>query len=244
MQHLHWLAAIPKHLVKIKLLVLLAGLIPIAELVINYYQHALGFDPLDRITRSTGNAALILLLLSLTITPLRHLLTWLMVRIRAGHGKRVSDWNWIIKLRRMIGLLAFFYATLHLMIYFWLDQGANMTGALRDISERPFLTVGLIAFLLLLPLALTANDYAMRHLGKNWRRLHRSVYITALLVIIHYWMLTKVGVNEPIPYTMITIVLLGWRMWFSWVVTTGKIPDSGMELPVRDATSSTYVRNQ
>ena len=242
MQHRHWLAAIPKHLVKIKLLLLLAGLAPIAELVIDYYQNALGFDPLDHITRFTGNAALILLLLSLTITPLRHLLTWLMVRIRAGHGKRVSDWNWIIRLRRMIGLLAFFYATLHMVIYFWLDQGANMTDALRDISERPFLTVGLIAFLLLLPLALTANDYAMRLLGKNWRRLHRTVYITALLAIIHYWMLTKVGVNEPIPYTLITIILLGWRMWFAWVVRTGKIPDSGMELPARDTAPRSLIR--
>lgn len=244
MQHPHWFAAIPKHLVKIKLLLLLAGLAPIAELIINYYQNALGFDPLDHITRSTGNAALILLLLSLTITPLRHLLTWLMVRIRAGHGKRVSDWNWIIKLRRMIGLLVFFYATLHLMIYFWLDQGASMTSALRDISERPFLTVGLIAFLLLLPLALTANDYAMRRLGKNWRRLHRTVYITMLLVIIHYWMLTKVGVNEPIPYTLITIILLGWRMWFAWVARKVKISDYGIELPVRDHTSSSFLRNE
>ena len=242
MQDRHWLAAIPKHLVKIKLLLLLAGLAPITELVINYYQHALGFDPLDRITRSTGNAALILLLATLTFTPLRHMLTWLMVRIRVGHGKRVSDWNWIIKLRRMTGLLCFFYATLHLGIYFCLDQGANMTDALRDISERPFLTVGLIAFLLLLPLALTANDYAMRLLGKNWRRLHRTVYITALLAIIHYWMLTKVGVNEPIPYTLITIILLGWRMWFAWVVRTGKIPDSGMELPARDTAPRSLIR--
>ena len=156
-----------------------------------------------------------------------------MIRIRARHGKRVSDWNWIIKLRRMIGLLSFFYATLHLGIYFWLDQGANMAYALRDMSERPFLAVGMSAFVLLVPLAVTANDYSMRLLGKNWRRLHRTVYVIAPLAIIHYWMQTKVGINDPLPYTLILIILLGWRMWFAWIPRRGKIPDHGMEMPER-----------
>lgn len=215
---------------------LLAGLIPFVQLIAEYHRHTLGFDPLDRITRSTGNVALILLLISLTITPLRHLLTWVMIHIHARHGKRISDWNWIIRLRRIIGLFSFFYATLHLGIYFWMDQGANTAYALRDMAERPFLAVGAIAFLMLAPLALTANDYSMRLLGKNWRRLHRTVYVTTLLVIIHYWMLTKVGVNDPVPYTMIAITLLGWRMWFAWMARDSKIPDYGMEVPERDPT--------
>lgn len=215
------------------MILLLTGLSPLAELVIDYYQNALGFDPLDRITRATGNVALILLLVSLTVTPLRHLLTWLMIRIGAKQGKRIADWNWIIKLRRMIGLLSFFYATLHLGIYFWLDQDANIADALRDITERSFLAVGMFAFVLLVPLAVTANNYSMRRLGKNWRRLHRTVYAIAMLMIIHYWMLTKVGVNDPLPYTMITVILLGWRMWFAWVPRKGKIPDHGMEMPER-----------
>ena len=237
MQHRHWLAAIPHHLSKIKLLLLLAGLSPIAELLFEYYAHALGFDPLDRITRTTGEVALILLLATLTVTPLRHSLTWLMVRIRAGHGKRGSDWNWIINLRRMIGLLAFFYATLHLMIYFWMDQGANIAYALRDLLERPFLAVGMIAYLLLLPLAATANNHMMRSLGKKkWRRLHRSVYVILALAIMHYWMLTKVGVIDPFPYTLVAGILLGWRMWFAWMPGKGKIPDDGMELPERGGT--------
>lgn len=239
MQYRHWLAAIPQHLNKIKLALLLAGLIPLARLIAEYYLHTLGFDPLDRITRSTGNAALILLLLTLTVTPLRHLLTWLMIRIRARHGKRVSDWNWIIKLRRMIGLLSFFYASLHLGIYFCLDQGANTALALHDMTERPFLAVGMAAYMLLLPLALTANNFMMRRLGKGkWRRLHRTVYVIAALQIIHYWMLTKVGVNDPWPYTLVTGILLGWRMWFAWMPGTGKIPDHGMEVPERDSAIS------
>ena len=233
MRHRHWLAAIPKHLIWIKTILLLAGLIPLAELIVEYYRHTLGFDPLDRITRESGFVALILLLVSLTVTPLRHFLAYLMIRIQAGHGKRVSDWNWIIKLRRMIGLLSFFYATLHLGIYFWLDQGANIAETMRDMTERRFLAVGMIAFLLLVPLAVTANNYSIRLLGKNWRRLHRTVYVIAPLSIIHYWMQTKVGINDPLPYTVILIILLGWRIWFAWLPRTGKIPDHGMEMPER-----------
>ena len=233
MQHRHWLAAIPKHINKIKGFLLLTGLSPLAELVIEYYQDALGFDPLDRITRVTGYFALILLLASLTVTPLRHLLTGLMIQIRAGHGKRVSDWNWIIKLRRMMGLLCFLYATLHLVIYFWLDQGADILHALRDIKERLFLAVGMGAFVLLVPLAVTANNYSMRQMGKNWRRLHRFVYVIAILANLHYWMLTKVGIKDPLPYTLITVILLVWRVWLAWIPRKGKIPDHGMEVPER-----------
>lgn len=233
MQHRHWLAVLPKNLIWIKTILFFAGLSPLAELAIDYYQDDMGFDPLDRIMRSTGIVALILLLASLAATPLRHLLTWLMISIRAKHGKRVSDWNWIIKLRRMVGLLSFFYVTLHFGIYFWLDQGANVQNALRDVAERSFLAVGMVAFVLLVPLALTANNYSMRRLGKNWRRLHRTVYVIAPLAIIHYWMLTKVGVNDPLPYALVTGVLLGWRIWFAWIPRKNKIPDHGMEIPER-----------
>lgn len=215
------------------MILLLAGLIPLAELIVEYYRHTLGFDPLDRITRETGTVALTLLLVSLTVTPLRHFLTYLMISIHARHGKRVSDWNWIINLRRMIGLLSFFYVTLHLGIYFWLDQGADAANALRDIAERRFLAVGTIAFVLLVPLAATANNYSMRLLGKNWRRLHRTVYVIAPLAIIHYWMLTKTGIDDPLPYTLMLAILLGWRMWFAWMPRRSKIPDHGMEMPER-----------
>lgn len=233
MHHRHSLAAIPRHLSEIKVVLLLVGLSPLAELIFDYYQNTLGFDPLDRITRSTGKFALIMLLASLTVTPLRHFLASLMISIHAADGKRIADWNWIIMLRRMIGLLSFLYAFLHLVIYYWLDQGADMTDALSDIAERPFLTVGMMAFVLLIPLALTANNYSMRRMGKDWRHLHRTVYVVVVLSIIHYWMLTKVGVNDPLPYTLITVLLLGWRMWFAWIPRRNKIPDHGMEMPER-----------
>lgn len=229
----NWLPLIPRHWGKIKVLVLLSALSPLAILGVDYYKGNLGFDPLDRITRSSGMNALMLLLASLTITPLRRILAGLMVRIRASHGKRLSDWNWLIKLRRMLGLLTFFYATLHLLIYFWLDQGASLQDALRDMQERPYLAVGMLAFVLLAPLAITANVLMMRKLGKYWRRLHRAVYLIAILIIVHYWMLTKVGVNAPLPFTLLLSGLLGWRIWYVWMPSKRKIEDLGMEISER-----------
>ncbi len=233
MFHRHRLAALPKHLIWVKLALVLASLIPLAELFVDYLQNNLGFDPLDRITRTTGYVALVLLLVTLTITPLRYILTKLMVRARAAHGKRAADWNWIIRLRRIIGLLSFFYATLHLGIYFWLDQGADIADALRDMAERPFLAVGMLAFVLLVPLAVTANNYSLRRLGKNWRRLHRAVYVIAILAVLHFWMLTKVGVNDPVPFALVTSMLLGWRIWFALKRKKDRIFDNGMEMPER-----------
>lgn len=228
------LVAIPRHLGKIKVAVLLTALSPLVIMFVDYHNGALGIDPLDRIIRSTGILSLIMLMITLTITPLRHMLTWLMVRIKAGYGKRTADWNWIIKLRRMIGLLSAFYAVLHLGIYFWLDRGASIADTLLDLAERPFLAVGMATFVLLIPLTLTSTDNMMRRLGRNWRRLHRLVYLIALLEILHFWMLTKVGVYTPLPYMFAVLVLLGWRVWFAFSPRPRKIPDDGMETPLRE----------
>jgi sulfoxide reductase heme-binding subunit YedZ len=229
------LSVIPKHLSKIKVLLLLIAFAPLFIMYADYRNGALGIDPLDSIIRATGRLSLLWLLITLTITPLRHLLTWLMVRIKAGYGKRTGDWNWIIKLRRMIGLLSAFYAALHLGIYFWLDQGAHIANALRDMLERPFLAVGMLAFLLLIPLTLTSTNNMMRLLRKNWRLLHRLIYLIALLSILHFVMLTKVGVYTPYPYMLALFVLLGWRVWFALIPPSHKIPDNGMETPPRMA---------
>lgn len=227
------LADIPKHLGKIKVLVLTAALSPLLIMFADYHYGTLGIDPLDRIIRSTGSISLIMLLITLAVTPMRHLLTWLMVRTNASHGKRTADWNWIIKLRRMTGLLSSFYATLHLGIYFWLDRGASITDTLLDLAERPFLAVGMGAFILLIPLTLTSTNNMMRRLGRNWRRLHRLAYLIALLSVLHFWMLTKIGVYSPFPYVFAVFLLLGWRVWFAFYPRQRKIPDDGMETPQR-----------
>lgn len=233
MTSLLWLKRFPKHLGKIKAFVFLAASAPLITLLIEYHHGTLGFDPLDRVTRLTGLAALILLLVSLLITPLRHLLTWSSIFIKASYGKRISDWNWIIKLRRTIGLFSSFYAMLHLIIYFWLDQGANLKDTLLDIYERPFILAGMTAFLLLIPVTVTSTDKMMRRLGKTWRRVHRLVYPIAMLAVIHFGMSSKVGVYKPYPYIAAVFLLLGWRVWFHWEKLPGKINDDGMEAPQR-----------
>jgi len=119
-------------------------------------------------------------------------------------------------------------------IYFWLDQGANIADTLLDLAERPFLAVGMATFVLLIPLTLTSTDNMMRRLGRNWRRLHRLIYLIALLAILHFWMLTKVGVYAPLPYMFAVFLLLGWRVWFAFSPRPRKIPDDGMETPLRE----------
>lgn len=233
MTSFNWLKAVQKHAGKIKALVFVIALSPLAIMLIDYHHNNLGIDPLDRIIRDTGSWSLIMLLVTLSITPLRHLLTWLMVRTKASYGKRTADWNWIIKMRRMIGLMSSFYAALHLAVYFWLDQGASIDDMLIDLAERPFLAVGMAAFILLIPVTFTSTNNMMRRLGKNWRRLHRLVYLIALLMILHFWMLTKVGVYTPMPYILAVFFLLGWRAWFAFSNRPNKIPDDGMETPPR-----------
>lgn len=223
------LARISKHIGLLKILVLFLAFLPFIILLYEFYHDDLGIDPLDRLTRLTGKAALVLLILSLVVTPIRHFLIKIMIAIKANYGKRLSDWNWIIKIRRTIGVMSFFYVLIHFIIYFWLDQGLDFNNAFYDIKERHFIAVGLTAFILLIPLFLTSTNKMMRLLGKKWRKLHRTVYLIALLAILHYWMLTKVAVYDYVPYVVITLFLLAWRVWYYGVGRKNKIIDDGME---------------
>jgi sulfoxide reductase heme-binding subunit YedZ len=225
----HLLARIQKHVFKIKIAVLFASLLPFLILLFEFYHDSLGIDPLDRLTRLTGKSALILLLLSLTITPLRHFLVRFMIRVKANYGKRLSDWNWIIKTRRTLGVMSFFYVLLHFIIYYWLDQGTSLLNISYDVKERNFIAFGFAAFILLIPLALTSTNSMMRLLGKKWRRLHRTVYLVAILAITHFWMLSKLGVYDYAPYFLVVLYLLGWRIWYYLLGPKGKVLDDGME---------------
>ena len=154
-------------------------------------------DPVEIIIRETGENALILLLLTLTITPLQ----------------RISGWNWLVKLRRMIGLYAFFYTLLHFQTYLLLDQQLDFPEIIKDILDRKYITVGFLAFLLLVPLALTSNSLAIRRLGATrWLRLHRLVYPIAILAVIHLlWQTKGDDLAEPILYAILLAVLLTLR---------------------------------
>ncbi len=187
----------PARLKWLKTALFVACLFPLARLLVLGMTHGLGANPIEFITRSTGTWTLVGLLLTLAITPLR----------------RLTGMNWLLRLRRMLGLYAFFYACLHLTTYLWLDQFFDAAAILRDIAKRPFITVGFSAWLLLLPLAVTSTNAMMKRLGRRWGLLHRAVYLIAPLAVVHYWWLVKKDVTQPALYATVLAVLLGYRLW-------------------------------
>ena len=176
----------------IKPAVFLLSLIPVALLAVRTLNDQLGANPIETLTHQTGLWGLYFLLITLTITPLRQL----------------SGINWLISLRRMLGLFAFFYACLHLLVYVWLDQYFNLVSMIEDIFKRPYITVGFTAWLMLLPLALTSTKAAVRRLGKNWKRLHKLVYLIVPLVILHFIWLVKADYTEPLFYLLVFSLLM------------------------------------
>ena len=157
----------------------------------------LGPDPTSKLALTTGYNALLMLILSLAITPVRRLSPQL---------------SWLIKFRRLLGLFAFFYGTLHLLTYVALYAGFDVKTMLDDIAKRKFITIGVAAWLLLVPLALTSTNWAIRKLGgKNWNRLHKLVYVAAVCGVIHYWWQVKPGVLSPLRLTVVLAVLLAAR---------------------------------
>jgi sulfoxide reductase heme-binding subunit YedZ len=174
----------------------IACLVPLARLVLEAFTGTLGANPIERITHRTGLATLILLLITLAITPLR----------------RWSGMLWLIQYRRLVGLFAFFYGCLHLLTYLWLDQNFRIAAMAHDVVKRPFITMGTLSWLLMLPLALTSTQKAIRSLGKNWLRLHRLVYAAAAAGAIHFYWLVKRDKQEPLLYLAILAALLGWRL--------------------------------
>ncbi|TCV86410.1 sulfite oxidase heme-binding subunit YedZ [Sulfurirhabdus autotrophica] len=180
----------------LKALVFLACLIPLARLGWFGYTSQLGANPIELITRSTGTWTLVFLMITLGVTPLR----------------KLTGWSWLIKLRRMLGLYAFFYVCLHFTTYIWLDQFFDPQTIYKDIIKRPFITVGFAAFLLLIPLAVTSTNKMVKRLGgKRWQQLHRLVYIIATFGVIHYWWLVKKDITQPVIYAIVLSVLLGYR---------------------------------
>lgn len=182
----------------IKPAVFLLCLVPFFWLVWDLIQGQLSANPIEDITHRTGDWALRFLLITLAVTPL----------------KRLSGKTWLLRLRRMLGLYAFFYALLHFLTYLWLDQQFLFAEILVDIGKRPYITVGFTAFILLIPLAATSNRYAMRRLGRRWQTLHRSIYVIAAFGVLHYLWLVKADSREPLVYGLILLALLGIRAWW------------------------------
>ncbi|QDX81697.1 sulfoxide reductase heme-binding subunit YedZ [Denitratisoma sp. DHT3] len=177
----------------------LVCLLPLAHLGWGAWQDDLGANPIEFVTRGLGTWTLNFLLITLTVTPLR----------------RLSGWHWLLRLRRMLGLFVFFYACLHLTSYLWWDQFFDWHAIGKDIVKRPFITVGMAAFLLTAALALTSNAWAIRRLGgRRWQELHRSIYAIAILAVLHYSWLVKKDLFLPVLYFALVALLLGMRAYW------------------------------
>jgi sulfoxide reductase heme-binding subunit YedZ len=175
-----------------------ACLMPLAVLAGQALTHNLGANPIDEVTDQTGIWTLRLLLITLAVTPAR----------------RLTGWNRLIQLRRMLGLFAFFYGSLHFLTYIWLDQFFVIEDIIADVMERPFITVGFASFTLLIPLAVTSTTAMIKRLGgKWWQRLHRLVYAIAIGGVVHYLWLVKADIQQPLLYGGILGVLLAYRLW-------------------------------
>lgn len=183
---------------RIKPLVIILCLIPLALLAFDALSNNLGANPIEKITRRSGDWALRMLLITLAITPMRILL----------------QQPWLLRLRRMLGLFAFFYACLHITSYVVLDQYFAWADIVKDIIKRPFITVGFIAFILLIPLALTSTNNMIKRLGAvRWQRLHKLVYLIACLGVLHYFWMVKADIRSPLLHATILAILLGYRLW-------------------------------
>jgi len=193
----------PRQVGILKGVLFVLALLPFVRLIAFGFLDRLGANPIEFITRNTGDWTLYFLCITLAVTPLR----------------RLTGWNWLIRLRRMLGLFSFFYVVLHFMTFFWFDHFFDVEEMWRDVIKRPFITVGFIAFVLLIPLAATSTNAMVRRLGaKRWLWLHRLMYLILPLGILHFWWM-KAGKNllaQPILFATIVTILLLLRMFFKF----------------------------
>ncbi|HKR12887.1 MAG TPA: protein-methionine-sulfoxide reductase heme-binding subunit MsrQ [Pyrinomonadaceae bacterium] len=180
-----------------KIVVFLNASVPLGLLLWDLYRQRVGPNPLEFATRTTGMLTLVFLSLTVAITPLRQIF-------------RLSS---LVKFRRMLGLFAFFYGTLHLLTYVWFDRLFNLFSVAQDVAQRPFILVGMTAFLLMVPLAITSTNKMVKRLGgKRWAKLHRVVYVAAIAGVVHFWMLVKSDIRLPLTFGFIVLFLLGYRL--------------------------------
>ncbi len=182
----------------VKVAIWLLALIPLARLIWLGVHEDLGANPIEFVERSTGLWALIILLVTLSLTPVR----------------LITGQVWPIQLRRLTGLFMYFYACLHITTYVWLDFGFVWADIVKDVAKHPRILAGFAAFILVIPLAATSNSYMIKRLKTNWKKLHQAVYLIAILAVVHFWWLVKKDVTEPLYYAIVLAFLLGIRIYF------------------------------
>jgi len=181
----------------VKLLILVNGVVPLGLLLWDVQHHQLGANPQNFAILTTGMMALIFLCLTLLVTPLR----------------KLTGWNWLANTRRMLGLYAFFYAGLHFMLFFSADRGFSLSSTLHEVFHRPYLVIGSLALLILVPLAVTSTNGMIKRLGgKRWRALHRLAYVAAIAGVVHYFLQVKADVRQPLVFAAVLALLLGYRV--------------------------------
>jgi methionine sulfoxide reductase heme-binding subunit len=196
-----------------KLVVFINSLIPLALLLLDLYRNRVGPNPLEFATRTTGMLTLIFLCLALAVTPLR----------------KIFGINALVKFRRMLGLFAFFYGSLHLLTYVWFDRQFKLLSVFQDVAQRPFILAGMTAFVLMVPLALTSTNRMVKRLGgKRWAMLHRIVYLSGIAGVVHFWMLVKSDTSLPLTFAFIVLFLLGYRLLLKYVPPQPTNPNTSL----------------
>ena len=193
----------PRQLLWAKWILFGLALLPLLRLIALGLQDSLTANPIEFITRATGDWTLYFLCLTLAVTPLR----------------RITGLNALVRFRRMLGLFTFFYASLHFLTFIWFDHFFDLAEMMRDVLKRPFIAMGFSAFILLVPLALTSNDFMLRKMGRRWSLLHRLIYPIAILALLHFWWMRagKHNFAEPLMMSAVVAVLLALRLiWLRW----------------------------
>jgi sulfoxide reductase heme-binding subunit YedZ len=191
-----------KPIVILKRVIFAAALVPAAALAADAFRGELTANPIEYITHTTGDWAIRFLIITLAVTPIR----------------RVTGWNPIIQIRRMLGLFAFFYATLHFLTWFVLDWFFDFRQMAKDVAMRPFITLGMATFVMLLALAVTSTKGSIRRLGRRWTQLHRLIYVAACTALFHFWLARKTVVPQFQVVLVAAVLLLGFRAW--WTLRT------------------------
>lgn len=194
-----------------KLVLFVNALVPLTLLLWDVYHKRVGANPLEFATRTTGMLTLLFLIITLAVTPAR----------------KILGLNWLVKFRRMLGLFAFFYGFLHLLTYIWFDRYFNIKSVPGDVASRPFIAVGMLAFFLMAPLAITSTDKMIKRLGgKRWNKLHKLVYAGAVAGVVHFWLLVKSDTRLPLTFGFVLLLLLGHRLFVKLYPPTNPRPAS------------------
>lgn len=200
-----------------KLVIFINALVPLTLLLWDVYHKRVGANPLEFVTRTTGMLTLVFLLFTLAVSPVR----------------QITGLNSLVKFRRMLGLFAFFYGTLHLLTYVWFDRFFNFRSIPGDVVQRPFITLGMLAFFLMVPLAITSTNKMVKRLGgKRWGQLHKLIYVAAIAGVIHFWLLVKSDKRLPVTFGFILFLLLAHRVFVKFYPPVR--PTAGVKLSARE----------